>query len=86
MSFDGLREQATALVSKYGPILTSAEPLTKELVFGLMLAVAIAREADKNLGDPTLVEVQLLTAIRHLSYDTGSGMMKLRSVRRPSPC
>lgn len=44
MTFDGLREQATALTGKYGSVLTSSEPLTKELVFGLMLAVAVEAE------------------------------------------
>ena len=44
LDFNGLRSQAEALASKYRPVLTSTEPITEELVFGLMLALAVEAE------------------------------------------
>jgi hypothetical protein len=44
MTFDGLRQEATALTTKYASVLTSSESLTRDLVFGLMLAVAVEAE------------------------------------------
>ncbi len=45
LSFDGLGQEASNLATKYSTILTSSEPLTKDLVFGLMLAVAVEAES-----------------------------------------
>lgn len=44
LDFNGLHSEAKALASKYGPVLTSTEPITKELVFGLMMALAVEAE------------------------------------------
>ena len=45
LDFNGLRSQAKALAAKFAPVLTSSEPLTAELVFGFMMAIAV--EADQ---------------------------------------
>lgn len=44
MDFNGLHAEAEALAVKYAPVLTSTEPITKELVFGLMMALAVEAE------------------------------------------
>lgn len=44
LTFDGLRDQAVALSTKYAQVLKATEPLTSELVFGLMLAIAVEAE------------------------------------------
>ena len=44
LDFNGLRYQAKALAVKYVTVLTSTEPLTDELVVGLMLALAVESE------------------------------------------
>jgi hypothetical protein len=40
LDFDGVNREAKSLAAKYGPILTSSEALSPELVFGLMMALA----------------------------------------------
>lgn len=40
LDFTGLSEEAKSLASKYERILTSTDPLTPDLVFGLMMALA----------------------------------------------
>ena len=44
LDFNGLREQADALARRYGRVLTSTQPLSNELVVGLMIAIAVEAE------------------------------------------
>jgi hypothetical protein len=44
LDFNGLRTEAMALATKYGPVLTPTEPFGEELVFGLMMALAAETE------------------------------------------
>lgn len=44
LDFNGLRCQARMLADKYGPVLTSTEVITEELVFGLVIALAVEAE------------------------------------------
>jgi hypothetical protein len=44
LDFNGLRYQARVLADKYGPVLTSTELITEELVFGLLIALAVEAE------------------------------------------
>jgi hypothetical protein len=44
LDFNGLRAQAHALAAKYGSVLTSTDPITDDLIFGLMLALAVEAE------------------------------------------
>jgi len=44
LDFNGLRAQAEALASQFLPVLTTAEPITAELVFGFILALAVEAE------------------------------------------
>jgi DNA-binding Xre family transcriptional regulator len=44
LHFNGLHAEAKALATKYGPVLTTTEPLNDQLVFGLMMALAAETE------------------------------------------
>jgi hypothetical protein len=44
LDFKGLRSQATMLATKFNPVFTSTEPLSDELVFGLIIALAVEAE------------------------------------------
>lgn len=44
MNFNGLRTEANALALKFATVLTSTEPINGELVFGLMMALAVEAE------------------------------------------
>lgn len=44
LDFNGLRSQAHALAKKYESVFTASEPITEELVFGFMLALAVEAE------------------------------------------
>lgn len=41
MNFNGLRGQAKSLATKHAPVVTSSEPLDDEIVFGLMMTLAV---------------------------------------------
>jgi hypothetical protein len=44
LDFNGLRSEALAIATKFGAVLTPTEPLTDELIFGLMLSLAVEAE------------------------------------------
>jgi hypothetical protein len=44
LDFNGLRGEAKSLATKFAPVLTSTEPITEELVFGFMMALAVEAE------------------------------------------
>lgn len=44
LNFNDLNAEAQSIATKYGPLVTSTEPLDKELVFGLMLTVVAEAE------------------------------------------
>jgi hypothetical protein len=45
MTFNDLRSQAKALATKYATAMAATPPLSEELVFGLMLALAVEAES-----------------------------------------
>jgi hypothetical protein len=44
LDFMGLRNEARSIADKFAPMLTSTEPLSDELVFGLLLSISVEAE------------------------------------------